>query len=53
MLEGVDGEELTPAPRRSVPTSGLNMVQQLCNLLDAMLVGEVEEKAAADPQVRA
>lgn len=48
----MDGEELVPPPRRSVPTSALNMAAQLCNLLDACL-GSSEGGNKLDGQVGA
>ena len=38
VVEGIDGDELVRRPKQSVPITNLNMVTQLCNLLDATLV---------------
>ncbi len=38
VTEGADGMELVKKPKQSVPHTALNMVTQLCSLLDATLV---------------
>jgi dynein heavy chain len=37
VIEGADGEELVKRPAQSVPLTALNLLAQLCGLLDATL----------------
>jgi hypothetical protein len=50
VLEGVDGDELVKRPRQSVPVTNLNMITQLCSLLETLLADD--GKISGDPQVR-
>ena len=48
VMEGIDGDDLVRRPRQAIPVSNLNMITQLCSLLEAMLR---EELKVTDPQV--
>lgn len=61
VIEGLDGGDVVKRPQQSVPLTGLNLLAQLCGLLEALLApaaagGEGEAAAAEnsrlqDPQV--
>jgi dynein heavy chain len=48
VMEGVDGDELVKRPKQIVPLTNLNMIAQLCTLLDATLI---DHPRMADPQL--
>ncbi|MEW5308429.1 MAG: hypothetical protein WDW38_000392 [Sanguina aurantia] len=48
VAEGVDGDDLVRRPKMSVPLTRLNMVTQLCHLLDASIS---DHPRMQDPQV--
>lgn len=39
VTEGADGEEIVKRPAQAVPLTALNLLTQLCGLLDATLAG--------------
>jgi dynein heavy chain len=49
VLEGIEDDVITRKLKQTVPHTNLNMVTQLCNLLEALLT---EDKNIQDPQVR-
>jgi len=48
VLEGLDGEELVRRPRQTLPVTNLNMITQLCNLLNATIS---DHPRMQDPQI--
>nr|Q9SMH3.1 RecName: Full=Dynein-1-alpha heavy chain, flagellar inner arm I1 complex; AltName: Full=1-alpha DHC; AltName: Full=Dynein-1, subspecies f [Chlamydomonas reinhardtii]CAB56598.1 1-alpha dynein heavy chain [Chlamydomonas reinhardtii] len=48
ILEGIDGEELVRRPKQAVPVTNLNMITQLCNLLNATIT---DHPRMSDPQI--
>lgn len=48
VLEGIEDDQITKRLKQAVPHTNLNMVTQLCNLLQTLLQ---EEKKIQDPQV--
>jgi hypothetical protein len=59
VVEGLDGGDIVKRPAQSVPLTGLNLLAQLCGLLDATLGGAGAGEGAEgggkvlDPQVGA
>lgn len=49
VVEGVDGDDLVRRPKMSIPLTKLNMVTQLCHLLDTSIS---DHPRMQDPQVR-
>lgn len=49
VCDGMDGNDIVPALKLAVPITSLNMITQLCGLLDALLVGD--DTKLNDPQV--
>ncbi|GLI59150.1 hypothetical protein VaNZ11_000978 [Volvox africanus] len=48
VLEGIDGEELVRRPKQAVPVTSLNMITQLCNLLNITIT---DHPRMSDPQI--
>lgn len=48
VLEGVDGDDLVRRPKQTIPVTNLNMITQLCTLLDAIVE---DHPRMADPQI--
>ncbi|KXZ49756.1 DHC2 protein [Gonium pectorale] len=48
VLEGIDGDDLVRRPKQAVPVTSLNMVAQLCNLLNTVIT---DHPRMSDPQI--
>eukprot|EP00798_Chlamydomonas_sp_ICE-L_P031817 gene31817-7021_t len=47
VIDGLDGDELVRRPKMSVPLTNLNVIMQLCHLLDTIIV---DHPRMSDPQ---
>ena len=51
VLEGIDGDAIVRKPKLCIPLTNLNMIRQLCNMLESLLAPEEDETPILDPTI--